>query len=51
MAVKVETEAADPALYAGSLLDSPKLKGRIGHVALGSLPNDGEVIEDLRHYD
>ena len=51
MTVKVETPAHDPELYAGSLLDSLKLRGRIEIVAPGSLPNDGKVIEDLRRYD
>jgi phenylacetate-CoA ligase len=51
MTVKVETPAHDPELYAGSILDSLKLRGRIEIVAPGSLPNDGKVIEDLRRYD
>jgi phenylacetate-CoA ligase len=51
MTVRVETPADNPELYAGSILDSLKLRGRIELVAPGSLPNDGKVIEDLRRYD
>ena len=51
MTVKVETRGHDPDVYAGSRLDSLKLRGRIELVAPGSLPNDGKVIEDLRRYD
>jgi phenylacetate-CoA ligase len=51
MTVQVETRAANPALYEGSVLDTLKLKGRVELVPPGSLPNDGKVIEDRRSYD
>ena len=51
MTVQVETRAANPALYEGSLLDTFKLRGKIELVPPGSLPNDGKVIEDRRKYD
>jgi len=51
MTVKVETRASNPDLYAGTVLETLKLRGRIELVPPGSLPNDGKVIEDLRQYD
>ncbi|MEM7732813.1 MAG: phenylacetate--CoA ligase family protein [Pseudomonadota bacterium] len=36
--------------YAGSVADVLKLKGDVEVVAIGSLPNDGLVIEDQREY-
>ncbi|AXC48962.1 phenylacetate--CoA ligase family protein [Paracoccus suum] len=51
MTVQLETRAADPALYEGSVLEALKLKGRVEIVPPGSLPNDGRVIEDRRRYD
>jgi phenylacetate-CoA ligase len=33
-----------------SIRDVTKLRGEVELVALGSLPNDGKVIEDLRKY-
>jgi phenylacetate-coenzyme A ligase PaaK-like adenylate-forming protein len=33
-----------------SIRDATKLRGEVELVALGSLPNDGKVIEDLRKY-
>jgi phenylacetate-CoA ligase len=33
-----------------SLRDVTKLRGEVRFVSLGSLPNDGKVIEDARHY-
>jgi phenylacetate-CoA ligase len=51
MTVRIETPGRDPAAYEGSLLDTLKLRGRIELVLPGSLPNDGKVIEDLRHYE
>ena len=51
MTVKVETRAANPALYEGSVLETLKLRGKVEVVPPGSLPNDGKVIEDLRQYD
>jgi len=34
-----------------SLRDICKLRGEVQFVAVGSLPNDGKVIEDIRKYD
>jgi phenylacetate-CoA ligase len=51
MTVLLETRAANPALYEGSVLDTLKLRGRVELVPPGSLPNDGKVIEDRRRYD
>jgi phenylacetate-CoA ligase len=51
MTVLVETRAANPALYEGTVLDVLKLRGRVELVPPGSLPNDGKVIEDRRRYD
>ena len=51
MTVKVETRASNPDLYAGTVFETLKLRGRIELVPPGSLPNDGMVIEDLRKYD
>jgi phenylacetate-CoA ligase len=51
MTIQIETRAANPALYEGTLLDTLKLRGRVELVPPGSLPNDGKVIEDRRSYD
>ncbi|MFC2966628.1 phenylacetate--CoA ligase family protein [Acidimangrovimonas pyrenivorans] len=51
MTVQIETRAANPALYEGSVLDTLKLRGKVELVPPGSLPNDGKVIEDRRNYD
>ena len=51
MTIKVETRAANPALYEGTVLATLKLRGKVELVPPGSLPNDGKVIEDLRQYD
>ena len=51
MTVKIETRAANPALYDASVLETLKLRGKVELVPPGSLPNDGKVIEDLRQYD
>ena len=51
MTVQLETDAQDAARYAGTVLDTLKLRGRVELVAPGSLPNDGKVIEDRRSYD
>jgi len=51
-------ETIDPqamALLAGAVVESlrevTKLRGEVVFVALGSLPNDGKVIEDARRYE
>jgi phenylacetate-CoA ligase len=51
MTVRVETRAANPALYESTVMEILKLRGRVELVPPGSLPNDGKVIEDLRQYD
>ena len=51
MTLKVEeaSEAAARDLVA-TLRDVTKVRGEVERVAVGSLPNDGKVIEDLRKY-
>jgi phenylacetate-CoA ligase len=51
MTVRIETEAADPAHFEGSVAEVLKLKGKVELVAVGGLPRDGLVIEDQRKYD
>ncbi len=51
MTVQIETRAANPKLYEGTLLDTLKLRGKVELVPPGTLPNDGKVIEDQRSYD
>ncbi len=51
MTVMIETRASNPKLYEGTLLDTLKLRGKVELVPLGTLPNDGKVIEDLRSYE
>ncbi|WP_227285889.1 phenylacetate--CoA ligase family protein [Boseongicola sp. H5] len=51
MTVQIEAEGGAADAYAGSIVDSLKLKARIELVAPGSLPNDGKVIDDQRVYD
>ncbi|MCA8884301.1 MAG: phenylacetate--CoA ligase family protein [Rhodobacteraceae bacterium] len=51
MCVMVETEAAAADIYADSVAEVLKLKGRIELVAPGSLPRDGKVIDDQRSYE
>ncbi len=51
LTVQIESTKDDAECYAASAADSLKLKGRIEIVALGSLPNDGKVIDDQRSYE
>ena len=51
MTVKVESESADKAKLEGSVREILKLKGEVILSTLGSLPNDGKVIDDQRSYD
>jgi phenylacetate-CoA ligase len=51
MTVQLETEARDPAAYERTVAEVLKLKGRVELLSLGSLPNDGKVIDDQRVYD
>ena len=53
MALHVEVEGAPEGLAARlteALRDVTKLRGEVRLCAIGSLPNDGKVIEDARHY-
>ncbi|WP_378941485.1 phenylacetate--CoA ligase family protein [Paracoccus sp. R86501] len=51
MTVQLETTQQDASGYEGSILDTLKLKAEVELVPVGSLPNDGKVIEDRRSYD
>ncbi|MDQ7070188.1 MAG: phenylacetate--CoA ligase family protein [Rhodobacterales bacterium] len=51
MTVLIEAANGDVDAYAASVVSTLKLKGKIEVVAVGSLPNDGLVIEDQRSYD
>ncbi len=51
MTVQIESDGGDEDLYAASVAELLKLKGKIEIAAPGSLPNDGLVIEDQRSYD
>lgn len=54
MALHCETASTDsdlPAAIAASIRDVTKLRGEVKLVALGSLANDGKVIDDARKYD
>ena len=53
MTLRIESAGADAALaraVEATLRDVSKLRGEVAFVALGSLPNDGKVIEDARAY-
>ncbi|MEM9342958.1 MAG: phenylacetate--CoA ligase family protein [Pseudomonadota bacterium] len=49
--VHIETELSDADAYAASIGEVLKLKGRVELAPVGSLPNDGKVIDDQRDYD
>ncbi|MCP9483497.1 AMP-binding protein [Shimia sp. CNT1-13L.2] len=51
MTVQVEAAGGDAGIYAKSVAETLKLKGKVEIVAPGSLPKDGIVIEDQRKYD
>ncbi|MEO0321087.1 MAG: phenylacetate--CoA ligase family protein [Pseudomonadota bacterium] len=51
MTVKIEADEPAPASFLDIVIDVLKLKGAIEVVPVGSLPNDGVVIEDTRSYD
>lgn len=51
MTVQIEADGGDSERYATSVVDCLKLKGKIEIVPVGSLPNDGKVIDDQRVYD
>ena len=54
-AMTLHCEVADPASASGadiveSIRKLTKLRGEVAFVAVGSLPNDGKVIADMRDY-
>ncbi|MGZ3215420.1 phenylacetate--CoA ligase family protein [Paracoccus sp. T5] len=51
MTVQLETAQGDNGIYLASVMDTLKMKGEVQLVPVGSLPNDGKVIEDRRSYD
>ena len=51
MIVQIETEGGDAEVYAKSVSETLKLRGKIEITAPGSLPKDGLVIDDQRSYD
>ncbi|RMD88996.1 MAG: phenylacetate--CoA ligase family protein [Alphaproteobacteria bacterium] len=51
MTVEVETGGADIAALERSVKELLKLSGKVVPQPLGSLPNDGKVIDDRRSYD
>jgi len=51
MRVLIEAEGGNAEIYAASVANVLKLKGAVELVPVGSLPNDGLVIEDQRSYD
>ena len=51
MSIKVEANQGNPEQFQRSMRDLLKLNGQIEIVPVGSLPNDGLVIEDARSYD
>lgn len=54
MTLRCEVGTPPPGLDAallGSLRELTKLRGEVAFCALGSLPNDGKVIEDIRSYE
>jgi phenylacetate-CoA ligase len=51
MTVQIEATGGNADVFASSVSDALKLKGKIEIVAVGSLPNDGKVIDDQRVYD
>jgi phenylacetate-CoA ligase len=51
MTVQIEAQGGSADTYMQSVVDTLKLKGNIEVVAMGSLPNDGKVIDDQRVYE
>lgn len=54
MTLRYETQSTNPALAAAitvNLRDLCKVRGEVEMVELGSLPNDGIVIDDVREYE
>ena len=51
LAVQIEADGGDADVFAKSVSETLKLRGKIEIVPLGSLPKDGIVIDDRRKYD
>ena len=51
MTVKLEAKGIENKDYAQSIKDILRISGKIEILPIGTLPNDGLVIEDLRSYD
>ena len=51
MTVQIEAKGGDEAVFARSVAEVLKLKGKVEVVAPDALPKDGLVIEDQRTYD
>jgi len=51
LTVKVETDGADISAIETSVRATLKMRGSVVCVAVGSLPNDGKVIDDQRSYE
>ena len=51
MRVLIEAEGGNEEAFSASVVEMLKLKGAVDVVPVGSLPNDGLVIEDQRSYD
>ena len=49
--MEVSAEGNLAAVIADTVRDVTKLRAEVRLVAVGSLPNDGKVIEDSRKYD
>ena len=50
MTLHVEGAPSDVAAIEATMKEVTKVRGAVRAAALGSLPNDGKVIEDLRKY-
>jgi phenylacetate-CoA ligase len=51
MAVLIESDGGDAAQFEPAVQEVLKLRASVEVMPLGSLPNDGLVIEDKRSYD
>ena len=50
MEIALETDADNAAPFEASAAEVLKLRGKVQLVPVGSLPNDGKVIDDQRDY-
>jgi len=51
MTVQIESGRANETVYVQSVIETLKLRGDVVVVDIGSLPNDGKVIDDQRSYE